>query len=212
MLNQEFNGETHCNGEEVSQENDDFETQKIKIIVKELKFKLTQSELDAKMNELVKIHNFEIPVLEETKKLAMKKYNNEIETLQSQAFKLGSIYNDKAENRNCDCVWRYNRQTKKMDLCRLAFKVPEYQDMYGEELSTMRDDLVCNGSEPWESYTWYPSIVIETRDLTPEERQLELDLKKKAEVKPPEPKPEPEPEILTSVETAPVKKKEKRSK
>ncbi|MFA5322046.1 MAG: hypothetical protein WC373_05175 [Smithella sp.] len=185
---------------------------KIKIIVKELKFKLTQSELDAKINELVKINNFEIPVLEETKKLAMKKYNNEIETLQSQAFKLGSIYNDKVESRNCDCVWRYNRQSKKMDLCRLAFKDPESQEIFGERLAHMRESLETDYQDfPWESNSWYPDIVIETRDLTQEERQLEMNLKeKKAEVKPPEAKPEPE--ILTDAETAPVKKKEKRSK
>lgn len=177
MLNENDENENEENNEV---EQDDFEPQKIKIIVKELKFKLTQSELDAKVGELVQITNVKIPMIQDTMKLATKRYKAEIDELESEAFKIGNIFISKNEDRKCDCVWRYNRKSKKMDLVRLAFKDPQEQESSGEILSLMRENLVDEDGYPWEDRAWYPDIVIESRDLTPEERQLELDLKKKS--------------------------------
>ena len=147
------------------------------IITRELKCRLTQEELNAKVFELVQITNVKIPIIESTKKLEMKRFAAELEELSDEAFKIGNIFISKCEERKVECIWRYNPISKKMDLLRLNFETWELQVFYGTDILKIPETL----NEPWEEKDYYKSLVVESRDLTGEEKQLQLEFKKKSE-------------------------------
>lgn len=145
-----------------------------------LSFQLTDEELDAKVKKLVEITNVKIPILENTKTLAMKRYKNEIEELQNEAFKLGDIYTKKCEDRECECFLRYNPKTNQMDLIRTKLESTALNGIYNLDIFEMK----ANPEKKWEDQDfYYKSAVVESRDLTADEKQLQLDLKEKEEIK-----------------------------
>ena len=173
-INEELQAEAAGEAEEAKEQNEP------EIIIRELKCRLTQEELDSKVSELVQITNVKIPIIESTKKLAMKRFAAELDELSDKAFKIGNIFISKCEERKVECIWRYNAKSKKMDLIRLQFEDPKDQ----AELGHFCDMIKSNPVDDWEERNWYHCLVVETRDLTSEEKQLQLEFKKKSEARP----------------------------
>jgi len=185
-INEELEGAAMKEGrEEGEQAEEAKERNEPEIIIRELKCRLTQEELDSKVSELVQITNVKIPIIESTKKLAMKRFAAELDELSDEAFKIGNIFISKCEERKVECIWRYNPTSKKMDLLRLKFEDWELQGVYGTDILKIPETL----NEPWEEKGYYKSLIVESRDLTGEEKQLQLEFKKKsdAEAEPEQP-------------------------